>query len=118
MGLSTLGFSRPYSIMGSLHPRSGTTPACQIGAQDTMDVLHRPNGGPVDASGPLGLRVARPGVPLFQLFGSDRQLRSARAFRSGALLAGEGRVCGRSFANYYLYVSIGWSSTAPVAVSR
>ncbi len=83
-----------------------------------MDVLYAPEGTPVDASEPLGLRVTRRRVPVHQFFTLDRDLRSARAFHSGAVLAGEGAICGRSFADYYLDLSLGWSPTKPVAVSR
>jgi hypothetical protein len=118
LGLSTRSFMRPYSLMESLVPRPSTNPGCRVGAQKTGDVLYAPEGTPVDASGPLGLRVARRGVPLHQFFTLDTELRSARAFHSGAVLAGEGAVCGRSFAYYYLELSLGWSPTPPVAVSR
>jgi len=83
-----------------------------------MDFVYAPRVTLVDASGPLDLRVARPGIPLYQLFTHDRDSRPERAFHSGALLAGEGAVCGRSFANYYLGLSLGWGVTTPFAVSR
>jgi len=118
LGLSTRTFMRPYSLMGSLSPRPRTNPGCRLGAQKSMDVLYAPDGTPVNASGPLGLQVAHRDVPVHELFTLDRELRSARAFHSGAVLAGEGAVCGRSFAYYYLDLSFGWSRTAPVAVSR
>ncbi len=119
MGVSTASFAHPFSLMGSLFPRPGTTPGCRVGAQEWTDVLYAPAGPPVDASEPLGLRVGRHGAPVRQFVTlGDARLRSARAFRSGAVLSGEGAVCGRSFAHYYVELSFGWSPTPPVAVSR
>jgi hypothetical protein len=118
MGLSSSTYARPYSLMGSLFAPPDGDPVCRRGPRETGDVLYPPEGTPVDASGPLGLRVTHTGAPLFQGLGMDPELRSARAFRSGALLSGEGRVCGRSFAHYYLELSLGWSPIEPVAVAR
>jgi hypothetical protein len=123
MGLSTPTYVRPYSLMGSLFSPPDGHPACRGGARERRDLLYAPEGTPLDASGPLGLRVAHTGAPLFQAFTVDPALRSARAFHSGAVLSGEGRVCGRSFAHYYLELSlgwspIGWSPIEPVAVTR
>jgi hypothetical protein len=118
MGLSTPTYARPYSLMGSLFSPPDANPACRGGARDSREVLFAPEGTPVDASGPLGLRVRHTGAPLFQAFTVDPALRSARAFHSGAVLSGEGRVCGRSFAHYYFELSLGWSPIEPVAVTR
>jgi hypothetical protein len=119
MGLSAPSFARPYALTGSLFRQPGTTPGCQIGAQLLrMDFVYSREITPVDASGPLELRVARPGIPLYRLFSLDPDLRSASAFHSGAVLSGEGPDCGRSFANYYLGRSLGWGVSTPFAVSR
>jgi hypothetical protein len=118
MGLSSSTYARPYSLMGSLFAPPDGDPVCRRGPRETGDVLYPPEGTPVDASGPLGLRVTHTGAPLSQALGMDPELRSARAFRSGALLSGEGRVCSRSFAHSYLELSLGWSPIEPVAVAR
>jgi hypothetical protein len=118
MGLSSPTYARPYSLMGSLFAQPDENPACRRGPRKAWDVLYPPDGTPVEVGGPLGLRVTHTGAPLFQAFDLDPELRSARAFRSGALLSGEGRVCGRSFAHYYVELSLGWSPIEPVAVAR
>jgi hypothetical protein len=117
MGLSAASFAPPYSVTQSPFPPLG----CQSGAHFRMELVYTRKVTPVTASGPLEPRVAQRRVPLYELFTSDPDARSARAFQSGAVLAGGGPVCGRSFRSYgshYLVRSLGWDVTTPFAVSR
>jgi hypothetical protein len=105
--------------MGSLFSRPSTTPGCLVGAQLLrMELVYSRKVTPVDASGPPELRVTRPGIPMERFVELDPDMRSARAFHSGAVLAGEEPVCGRSFAHYYPDLALGWGVTTPFAVSR
>ena len=83
------------------------------------DVWYAPEPSPVDASGPLGLRAARQ-APYSEILEPDPALRSARAFQSGALLAGERVVCGGTTygTSFYVGLTLGWSRAPTVAVAR
>ena len=117
MGMCAAGCARPYSLMGSLlaGPNAALSP-CQPVLREFRDVLSAPDGTPVDASVPLGMRVSSRGVPLYDFFTVDRALRARRAFYTGAQLAGAGPTCGLT--TRYLDFAFGWTWTKQVAVSR
>jgi hypothetical protein len=84
-----------------------------------LDVLYAPEVRPDDAGEPLGLVVKESDFPLHNFFSYDPQLRSARAFRSGAVLATGVTVCGRTFVGYYVDLSLGlWSPGPPIVLLR
>ena len=118
MGLSTTDFARPHSLMGSLldGPNADVS-FCRPVFREFRDVLSAPDGTPVDASVPLGLRVSSRAVPVHDFFTVDRRLRARRAFRSGAQLGGDQPTCGQT-ATRYFDLAFGWTWSKRVAVSR
>jgi hypothetical protein len=113
LGLITWRFAPPYSVSRSLFPRLG----CPSGQALRLELVYTRKVTPVSASGPLEARVAQRPVPLYELFTSDPDARSARAFQSGAVLASQGAGCGSSFGSYFAR-SLGWDVSTPFAVSR
>lgn len=118
MGLCAGGCTRTYSLMGSLFdgPNAAFS-SCRPVLRGFRDVLSAPEGPPVSASGPLGLRVSSREVPLYDFFTVDRDLRATRAFFSGAQLAGDQPTCGLT-STRYMDLAFGWTWSKRVAVSR